>query len=110
MLEILLVEDRTLEAQRLAWDAYDQVRPEARRELLRELTLGLLADLPDEQIRTTLRRWVDADGNDIDAQIALWHRIAAQPRAADPDRPFVLAALETLLTRHSDHVGTALPW
>ena len=55
LLEILLVEDRTLEAQHLGWEAYDQVRPEARRELLRELTLGLLADLPDEQSRTTLR-------------------------------------------------------
>ena len=43
----------------------------AQRELLRELTLGLLADLPDEQIRTTLRRWVDADSDDVDAQIAL---------------------------------------
>ena len=40
LLEILRVEDRTLEAQHLGWVAYDQVRPEARRELLRELTLG----------------------------------------------------------------------
>ena len=94
-----------LEAQRLAWEAYDQIRPEARRELLRELTLGLLAELPDEQIRTTLRRWVNADGDDVDAQIALWQRIAAQPRAADPDRPSLLAALEALLTKYPDHIG-----
>ena len=33
MLGILWVEDRTLEAQRLGWEAYDRVRPEARREL-----------------------------------------------------------------------------
>ncbi len=105
LLEILLVEDRTLEAQRLGWEAYDQVGPEARRELLRELTLGLLADLPDEQVRTTLRRWVDADGDDINAQIALWQRIAAQPRAADPDRLSLLTALEALLTKHTDHMG-----
>jgi tetratricopeptide (TPR) repeat protein len=105
LLEILLVEDRTLEAQHLGWEAYDKVSSEARRELLRELTLGLLADLPDEQIRSTLRRWVDADANDIDAQIALWQRIAAQPRAADPDRPSLLAALEALLTKHPDHIG-----
>ena len=39
LLEILRVEDRTLEAQHVGWEAYDQVRPEARRELLRELTL-----------------------------------------------------------------------
>jgi thioredoxin-like negative regulator of GroEL len=105
LLEILLVEDRPLEAQRLGWEAYDQVPPEARRELLHELTLGLLADLPDEQIRTTLRRWVEADGDDIDAQVALWQRIAAQPRTADPDRPSLLAALEALLTKHPDHLG-----
>ena len=105
LLEILLVEDRPLEAQHLGWEAYNQVRPEARRELLRELTLGLLADLPDDQIRTTLRRWVDADSDDIDAQIALWQRIAAQPRATDPDRPSLLAALEALLTKHPDHAG-----
>jgi tetratricopeptide (TPR) repeat protein len=105
LLEILLVEDRTLEAQRLGWEAYDQIRPEARREVLHDLTLGLLADLPDEQIRTTLRRWVDADDDDVDAQIALWQRIATQPRAADPDRPSLLAALEALLTKHPDHVG-----
>lgn len=105
LLEILLVEDRMFEAQRLAWEAYDQIRPEARRELLRELTLGLLAELPDEQIRTTLRRWVNADGDDVDAQIALWQRIAAQPRTADPDRPSLLAALEALLTKYPDHIG-----
>ena len=105
LLEILLVEDRTLEVQRLGWEAYDQVRPEARRELLRELTLGLLANLPDEQIRTTLRRWVDADSSDVNAQIALWQRIAAQPRSADPDRPSLLAALESLLRKHPDHIG-----
>jgi tetratricopeptide (TPR) repeat protein len=105
LLEILLVEDRMLEAQRLGWEAYDQVSPEARRELLRELTLGLLVDLPDEQIRTTLRRWVEADGDDIDSQIALWQRIAAQPRASDPDRPSLLATLEVLLTRYPDHIG-----
>jgi predicted Zn-dependent protease len=105
LLEILLVEDRTLEAQRLGWQAYDQVRPEARPQLLRELTLGLLADLPDEQIRTTLRRWVDADSADIDAQVALSQRIAAQPRAGDLDRPSLVAALEALLIKNPDHIG-----
>jgi len=105
VLEIVRVEDRTLEAQRLGWNAYNHVRPEARRELLRELTLALLADLPDELVRNTLQRWVDADKDDINARIALWQRIAAQPRAGDPDRPSVLAALETLLTRHPDHAG-----
>ena len=81
LLEILRVEDRTLDAQRLGWQAYNEVLPEARRELLRQLTLALLADLlPEEKIRTTLRRWVEADPNDVDAQVALWQRTIAQPR------------------------------
>jgi predicted Zn-dependent protease len=105
LLELLRVEDRTLEAQRLGWEAYARVHPEARRDLLRELTLGLLADLPDELVRTTLQRWVEADGADVDAQVALWQRIAAQPRAADPDRPSLLAALNGLLADRPDHIG-----
>jgi tetratricopeptide (TPR) repeat protein len=103
-LEILRVEDRTLEAMHVGWNAYDQVRPDARQMLLRELTLSLLADLPDELLRTTLKRWVDADSADVDAQIALLRRIATQPRAADPDRPFLLSAMETLLAEHPDHI------
>jgi tetratricopeptide (TPR) repeat protein len=105
LLEILLIEDRTLEAQRLAWEAYKDINPDARRELLRALTLGLLAELPDEQIRTTLRRWIDADQADVNAQVALWQRIMLQPSASDPDRPSVLAALETLLTKYPAHIG-----
>jgi predicted Zn-dependent protease len=105
LLEILLVEDRMLEAQHLGLEAYKMVRPEARRQLLRELTLGLLADLPDEQLRMTLRRWVDADDVDVDAQIALFQRIADQPRAGDPDRPSLLALLEGLLIKYPNHIG-----
>jgi tetratricopeptide (TPR) repeat protein len=105
LLEILRVEDRALEAQRLGWEGLDRVRPEARHTLLRELTLGLLSDLPDELVRTTLRRWVNADGTDIDAQVALLQRIAAQPRTADPDRASLLAAMELLLANHPKHVG-----
>jgi predicted Zn-dependent protease len=105
LLQILRVEDRLIEGQRLGWEAYDRVRPEARRELLRELTLALLADVPDEVARTTLGRWIDADGGDVDARVALLQRIAAQPRAADPDRSSLLATLETLLAAHADHIG-----
>ena len=101
LLEILRVEDRTLEALRMGWEAFDQARPESRRVLLSELTLSLLADLPDERMRTTLRRWIDADADDVDARIALLQRIAAQPRAADPDRASVLAELESILARPS---------
>jgi len=107
LLEILQVEDRLLEAQRLGLEAYDRVHPEARRDLLKELTQGLLAELPDELVRTTLRRWVEADGDgdDVDAQVALWQRIAAQPRADDPDRYSLLQSMETLLAGHPDHIG-----
>jgi thioredoxin-like negative regulator of GroEL len=105
LLEILRVENRTLEAQRLGWDAYENVDRQGQRELLRTLTLALLAELPDELVRSTLQRWVDADNKDVDARIALWQRIAAQPRATDPDRPSLLISLEELLAQHSDHIG-----
>jgi tetratricopeptide (TPR) repeat protein len=106
LLEILRVEDRIVEAQRLGWEGYDQVQPRERLTLLRELTLTLLVDLPDELVRSTLHRWITADNTDIDARVALLQRIAAQPRAADPDRPSLLAAMETILIEHPDHVGT----
>src|SRR5262249_21237689 len=60
LLEILRVEDRTLEAMHLGWKAYDQVRPNSQQTLLRELTLSLLAELPDDLVRSTLKRWVEA--------------------------------------------------
>jgi len=104
LLKILRIEDRSFQALQVTWKAYDQVHPEARRVLLRELTSSLLADLPDELVRTTLRRWVNADGTDVDAQIALLQRIATQPRAADPDRASLLAAMEALLVEHPEHI------
>jgi predicted Zn-dependent protease len=106
LLEILRVEDRTFEAQQAGWEAYDRVPAGSRREVLRELTLAMLADLPDELVRTTLKRWIDADPSDVDARVALSQRIAGQPRANDPDRRTRLAELERLLVEHPDHVGT----
>jgi tetratricopeptide (TPR) repeat protein len=105
LLKILRFEDRTIESQRLVWGACERVQPEVRHKLLRELTLGLLADLPDDLVRTTLRRWIDADHADIDARIALLQRIATQPRVIDPDRMARLAELETLLADHPEHVA-----
>jgi tetratricopeptide (TPR) repeat protein len=105
LLQILRVEDRSLESEKIGWQAYAQIHPNERPELLRELTLSLLADLPDEISRSTLKRWVDADRSDVNAQVALWQRIAASPRAADPDQPTLLAALDSLLRSHPDHVG-----
>jgi len=105
LLKILQVEDRSVEALHVTWEAYDLVDPEARQVLLRELTLSLLADLPDELARTTLRRWVEADGADVDARVALLQRIATQPRAADPDRASLLAVMEAVLAEHPDHIA-----
>ena len=67
--------------------------------MLREITLGVLADLPDDLVRTTLRRWIDADEDDLDARIALLHRITIQPREADPDRLTLLSELESIVAR-----------
>ncbi len=105
LLQILRVEDRTLEAQDLGWEAYARVTHPGRRALLRALTLALLVDFPDEEARITLRRWIQGDVKDVDARVALLQRIAAQPRGADPDRDSRLAELETIVAEHPDHLG-----
>lgn len=105
LLQIFQVENRTIEALHMGWEAIDQAGAESGRVLLRELTLSLLADLPDERMRITLRRWIDSDGEDVDARIALLQRIAVQPRADDPDRARVLAELESILAGHPDHIA-----
>jgi thioredoxin-like negative regulator of GroEL len=105
LLQILRVEDRVFEAQSIGWSAYGQIKADQRRVLLRELTLGLLVDLPDNLVRSTLKRWVASDSDDLDAQIALLQRLAAQPRAADPDRPTILSVLESHLKSRPDHIG-----
>ncbi len=105
LLKILRAEDRVIEAFRLGWTAVDQVAPEARAELLRELTLAALTDLPDDLARTTLKRWIDADPTDVEARVAYLRRIGAEPRSADPDRGERLAQLTALLASHPDHVG-----
>jgi len=105
LLEILRVEDRTLEVLQTGWKAYEKVQLEGRGALLREMTLGVLADLPDDLVRTTLRRWIDADGDDLDARIALLHRITIQPREADPDRLTLLSELESIVARFPNQIS-----
>ena len=104
LLEVFQVEGRTLEALRAGWQAYDNVGPESRRLLLRELTFSLLADLPDESVRVALRRWIDADGDDVDARIALLQRVTVQPRATDPERAALLADLESIVASQPNHI------
>lgn len=98
-LERLRVLDRPLEAQEIGWKAYASVSPEARRGVLRELTLALLASLPDDLARKALARWARAEGGapDSDARVALLARMAAMPSAGDPDRPERLAELGGLI-------------
>ena len=105
LLQILRVEDRALDASRTGWHAYGSVRPESRAAVLKELTLGLLAELPDDDVRRTLQRWIDADKDDLDARVALIQRMAIQPRAGDPDRVILLVELETIVAQHPDHIA-----
>jgi tetratricopeptide (TPR) repeat protein len=105
LLEILRVEDRPLEAQTAGWNAAESVAPEAIPEILRELTWAALTDVPDDVARGTLKRWIEADPDDLDARVALLRRIGSDPRSDDPDREARLAELSALLSAHPDHVG-----
>ncbi len=105
LLEIFRAEDRRIDAERFAWGAFDRVPTEARGAVLRELTLALLADVPDADARRTLARWVRTDPNDVDARVALIRRIAEQPADGDPDRDARLAELESIVETHPEHLG-----
>src|SRR5262249_1809511 len=79
--------DRSVEALKVGWSAYEAVPRESRRAVLKALTLAFLADPPPDLMRATLDHWIEADPDDLDARIArinLDRRLAAQPRAADP--------------------------
>jgi thioredoxin-like negative regulator of GroEL len=105
LLEILRVEDRPIEAFRVGWEGVDRVPRASRTELLSELTLIALTDLPDEVARATLERWIAADPSDINARVAYLQRIGTEPRSADPDRTTRLAELSALLAEHPEHIG-----
>lgn len=107
-LERLRVEDHPLEAQEVGWAAYAAVPADARRGVLRELTLTLLADLPDDLARKTLDRWAGADPArpDRDARVARLRRAASMPRPDDPDRAARIAELTALLDADSTHLAT----
>lgn len=104
-LEMLRVEDRQTEAQSVGWEAYQAVRGPAQRQVLRAMTLALLADTPEEIARATLARWVEADRQDLDARVAQLQRMATSPRAGDPDRASRVAALSELVAAHPDHLA-----
>jgi tetratricopeptide (TPR) repeat protein len=98
-LQLFWVEDRPVDAMRVGWEAYEAVPPESRREILRGLTLALLADLPDDRARGYLNQWIAADPTDGDARVALLQRVAAQPLSGDPDRAERIAILTELLEK-----------
>ncbi len=104
LMEVLRVEDRLVDAFALGWKALDHVLPADRPQLLRELTLAVLTDFPDDVARSTLQRWIDADPGDLDARVALLRRIGADPRADDPQRESRLAQLGDLLASHPHHI------
>jgi thioredoxin-like negative regulator of GroEL len=103
MLELMRVEDRPIDAVRTGWAAYEAVPAASRRDVLRALTLALLADTPDELARRTLDGWLTADPADINARVAFYRRQAAGPRDGGPIRSERIAALTRLLEQHPDH-------
>jgi len=100
-LELLRVGDRPVDAVRVGWQAYRAVPPGDRREVLRGLTLALLADVPEDDARRILARWVGADpaGPDVEARVDYLRRVAARPRSGDPGRAARVAELEAMLGR-----------
>jgi tetratricopeptide (TPR) repeat protein len=105
LLEIMRVEDRQLDALELGWRGLDQLSAANHTPVLRELTLAILTDLPDDLARRTLRRWIEADASDLEARVALHRRIGAEPRSDDPDRRTRLTELFELLSYHPHHNG-----
>jgi tetratricopeptide (TPR) repeat protein len=105
LLEIARVEGRPVDAVQIGRRALAGVPAPRHREILRALTLALLADAPDELARATLARWIAADPDDLDARAALGRRMTENPRADDPPVARRLAELESMLAAHPGHVG-----
>jgi hypothetical protein len=110
-LELLRVEDRMTDAQGVGWAALGAVPPADRRAVLRDLTLALLAEVPDDVARPMLARWADAAAADpdpdvdVDARVALLQRMGAMPRGGEPDRDTRIAELTAVLVRAPGHLA-----
>lgn len=104
-LDRLRVLDRPLEALRLGRLGVEAVAPESRAALLATTTLAALAELPDDEARSRLGRWISADPADLDARVARLARVAAGPHPGDPDRASRIDELAAILEAHPGHVA-----
>jgi hypothetical protein len=104
-LDLLRVLDRPLEALRLGNLAGSAVESESRRAILALTTLAALAELPDDEARNRLDRWIVADSNDLDARVARLARVSANFHPGDPDRAARIAELTEILARNPAHVA-----
>jgi hypothetical protein len=103
-LDRLRVLDRPLEALRLGRLAESAVEAESRRSILAVTTLASLAELPDDEARDRLNRWIAADPDDLDARVALLARVAANYHPGDLDRASRIVELKEILRRDPGHV------
>ena len=104
-LDRLRVLDRPTEAIAVGRAAMAAVGPADRPAILALWTLALLAELPGDQARDRLDRWIAADPADLDARAARLARVAADPRPGDPDRASRIAELSAILGRDPGHVA-----
>jgi tetratricopeptide (TPR) repeat protein len=103
-LDLLRVEDRSFEALRLAREALEAVAPGDRRPILARATLAALAELPDDEARSRVARWLAVDPGNVDAQVARLVRLAANPHPDDPPRAERIAELSVILQANPKHV------
>ena len=114
-IERLRVEDRPAEARAVGDTALASAAPSGRLDVLRTLTLALLAAVPEDQARAVLRSRIEVDPNDLDARVALVRLDREGGRAATGDRPRVgrpwtasvdpIDALEGMLRDDPGHLG-----
>jgi tetratricopeptide (TPR) repeat protein len=104
-LQVLRLEDRAVEALRVGEEALRAVPPSSRREVLRDLTLALLAEPPPDRTRATLASWIKADPTDLDALAALRRLMARDPRDGDPTRTSRIDELQRALDAEPAHAG-----
>jgi tetratricopeptide (TPR) repeat protein len=104
-LDLLRVLDRPLEALKLARKAEETVKASEIRPILASATLAALAELPDDEARDRLNRWIKADPDDLDARVARLSRIGTNSHPGDPDRASRIAELAAILDREPGHLA-----